>query len=721
MGLAGFCLTTFVADNQQRQSFESHYEGKDLIVTGKVASMVKHHDGSLSFLFDVAEASLVEEGRQIDWHGLIRLSAYRNRPDVKAGEYWQFQVRLKRSSGFMNPAGFDYERWLFSEGIDAKGYLRKSTKHQRLNEASWYSINAWRASILKNIDRLVDKEEHSAILSALMIADKSSVSKAQWQTLRDTGTSHLMAISGLHIGLVAGFGLVLVYAIWWCFPSLSLYVPVRHAGAVVGVMFALFYALLAGLSIPTQRALLMVVVALAFLVSRRYFSAGRILALAMVVVLLVNPLAVMSVGFFLSFSAVGIILWILSRNVGDERFGLLRLQGYLSLLMIPIGFVFFGEGSLISPIANLIAIPWVSLVVVPFSFLAVLLSYINETASILVFEFISLHLEGLFILLDLLANLPKASIGMQALPLILSVLLVIAACLILMPAGMGWRYSAVVAMIPLVLYQSPKPRDNGEFWLTVLDVGQGLAVVVQTRNKTLVYDTGDRPNESFDLGEMVVLPYLKQQSIQRLDALVISHDDRDHSGGADALFKAMPIDQLYSNREDALPSYPAEVCERGTSWVWDGVTFEFLHPSKTTSGNDNNHSCVLKVNNTQHSVLLTGDILKKAERELLKEQSAKLDADILLMPHHGSNSSSINAFISAVSPQWAIASAGYRSRFKHPHKKVLKRYQTHNVDILNTADDGAVQFHLSPKQAAREPIRYRLRNGGFWSRNDVLD
>ena len=721
MVLVGFCLTAFVAELQRQQSFKSTYEGKDLVVTGKVASMVEFHDSSLSFLYKVYDAKSVEGNKRLNWNGLIRLSAYRDLPDVKAGEEWQFQVRLKRSSGFMNLGGFDYEKWLFAEGIDAKGYLRKSTLHKRLSNAPWYSINAWRSSIHENILRLVDKETNSAIISALMIADKSDVSQQQWQTLRDTGTSHLMAISGLHIGLVAAFGLTLVYVIWWVFPTLSLLLPVRTAGAVIGVVFALFYALLAGFSIPTQRALLMVVVALAFLISRQYFSAGRILALAMIVVLIVNPLAVMSVGFFLSFSAVAIILWILSRHVGEQRFGLLRLQGYLSLLMIPIGFVFFGEGSLISPVANIIAIPWVSLVVVPFSFLAVLLSYVNDSLASLVFEFVSFHLDGLFTLLDYLSAIPKASIGKQALPLVLSVLLVALAFLLLMPAGVAWRYSAVIAMFPLVFYQSPKPSDPGEFWLSVLDVGQGLAVVIQAGDKTLVYDAGDRPNENFDLGAMVVLPYLKQQSITKIDALVVSHDDRDHSGGAAALFDALAIDQLYSNRVDALEKHSATVCQRGMFWTWEGVEFEFLHPAATTQGNDNNHSCVLRVSNQNHTALLTGDILKKAEKELIRAQGEKLDADILLMPHHGSNSSSTAAFIAAVSPEWAIASAGYRSRFKHPHTRVLKRYSDQGVGLLNTAEDGGIQFHLVQTNYDRVPIRYRLKNRRFWSRLSVKD
>lgn len=713
--VTGFCLTASVADYQRSHSFDTQYEGKDLLVKGSISSLVNRHKNSLSFDFKVDKAVYLEQNRVLDWQGLIKLSAYRNLPDVKAGEDWQFKVRLKRSSGFMNPGGFDYEKWLFAQGIDAKGYLKKSSAQQRITAAPWYSINAWRASIRDKVTRLVAKDEHSAILNALMIADKSTVTQQQWEVLRSTGTSHLMAISGLHIGLVAGFGLILAYSIWWCVPALSYHIPVKLAGSIAGVMLAVFYAMLAGFTIPTQRALLMVIVALLLMAGKRHYSPSRVLALALIAVIVIDPLAVMNVGFFLSFSAVAIILWILFRSVKQARFRLLKLQGFLSLLMIPLGFLFFGEGSLVSPLANLIAIPWVSLVVVPFSFLAVLLSYLNETLAAYLFSFLSLHLDGLFILLEVLAELPKATLAMHYLPMTLGGLLIVVACVFLLPSGMIWRYAAVLVLLPVLFYSTSKP-EKGDFWFTVLDVGQGLSVVIQTQSKTLVYDTGDRPTETFDLGNMVVLPYLKHQSLTHIDALVLSHDDRDHSGGAQALFDGLAVKQLYGNRSDILLGRTAEVCQRGLSWKWEGVSFEFLHPSVTTRGNDNNHSCVLKVSNKRHSVLLTGDIQKPAERQLLKEQKEALDVDIIVMPHHGSNSSSTKRFIKAVDPEWAVASAGYRSRYRHPDYRVIKRYQKQGVQLLGTATDGAIQFKLSADSKLRLPSKYRASMRKFWSR-----
>jgi len=719
MLIIGFCLTATVAGFQIQHAFPADYEGKDLLVRGNVVSLVERHEHRLSFLFDVDHAQLVKGNQEIHWAGRIRLSAYRTLPDVKAGESWQFQVRLKRSSGLMNPAGFDYEKWLFAQGIDAKGYLRKSAAHQRLMPAPWYSVNAWRASIRERITHFLVNPEHAAVVRALMIADKASVTTKQWEVFRDTGTSHLMAISGLHIALVAAGGMLLAWLVSVCFPWINHYLPRQLLGAVLGVSLATGYAMLAGLTVPTQRALLMVVVGLLLLVGRQHYTPSRILAMVLVIVLMVDPLAVLNVGFYLSFSAVAIIFWLLSRRVQARRFQVLSLQGFLSLLMLPLGFLFFGEGSLVSPIANLIAIPWVSLLVVPFSFLSVLLSYVSDRLASLVFTGLGWLLDLLMGFLQILSELPFATLDMAALPWGLSILALLGAVLILLPAGLVWRYLAVLVLFPLLFFSTPRPLEQSAFWLTVLDVGQGLAVVVQTRNKTLVYDAGDRPSERYDMGKQVVLPYLKQYAISSIDALVVSHDDRDHSGGARALAREVPIRQYYNNHESLLLQHQATVCEQSVSWVWDGVLFEFLHPNVRTRGDDNNHSCVLKVSNAQHAVLLTGDIQKSAERQLLREQAEKLRADIILMPHHGSNTSSTTEMIKAVKPTWAIASAGYRSRFKHPDHRVLSRYKKQQVNILNTATDGAIQFKLSPQKPLPEPTLYRLENARFWSRKSV--
>jgi len=718
----GFFMTASVANYQQVHSFKPAFEGKDLIVRGQINSLVKINDFSRSFLFDVRLASLVDSNESIAWSGLIRLSIYNQKVRVKAGQYWQFQVRLKRSSGFSNPGGFDYEKWLFAQRIEAKGYLRKSEQHKLLAEAPWYSINALRETIHGKIKAAVASVSNQALVSALILAEKGGVSKEQWRVLRATGTSHLMAISGLHIGLVASGGLLFVWMLWWCFPALNHYLPRRVAGTALGVVLAVSYAMLAGMTIPTQRALIMVVLGLFLLAGKQYFSNYRILALAIILVMIVDPLAVMNVGFYLSFSAVFVILWLLRRVMKMGRFSLLKLQCFLSLLMIPLSLLFFSEGSLVSPIANIIAIPWVSFVVVPLSMISVLLSFISESIAAYLFQFLSLHLDGLFAVLTFLAKAPAATFEAFHLPSLLLASLVAAGMILLLPVGLTWRYVACFALLPLLFFQIEKPQQQGSFWLTVLDVGQGLAVVVETKNHSMVYDTGDKASESFDLGEMVVVPYLKRQSIKQLDAVVISHDDRDHMGGLEAVSSAIKIKSIYGNRVDLLEAHANRLCERGDSWEWDGVKFEFIHPAAQWQGNDNNRSCVMKISSGNHEVLLTGDIQRKAERHLLKLHNSSspaeplLSSDIILMPHHGSNSSSQKRFIKAVNPKWAIASAGYRSRFKHPDRRVIKRYKKQDVKILNTADSGAIQFRIDRDQPINQPTQYRALNKGFWSR-----
>jgi competence protein ComEC len=724
--VVGFSMTAAVASYQQSQSLSPSLEGKDLLIRGSVDSLIKVNDINRSFIFKVADASLVEGEEATDFNGRIRLSVYDKSIPIKAGEEWQFQVRLKRSSGFKNPNSFDYEKWLFAQGIHAKGYLRKSTKHKLLTEPAWYSVNSLRETIHQKISETTGSSRSFALVSALILAEKSDLTAQDWEVFRTTGTSHLMAISGLHIGLVASSGLLLVWMIWWCFPSLNLVIPQRLAGGLLGVLLAVFYALLAGMTIPTQRALILVVIGLVLLVGRQYFSAYRILALTMVLVLIADPLAIMSAGFYLSFSAVLVILWLLGRVVKAERFSLIKLQCFLSFLMIPLSLFFFGEGSLISPIANLIAIPWVSFVVVPLSMLSVLTSFISEGLASYLFQFLSLHLDALYQLLTWLAKAPVASIEMFHLPMLLLATLIVAGVIILLPIGLAWRYAAAITIFPLLLFTVPKPLQEGRFWLTFLDVGQGLSVVVQTKNHSLVYDAGDRASESFDIGDLVVVPYLKSQSIKFLDALVISHDDRDHMGGAEAVLSGLKVKASYGNRLDMFGAQNNQLCESGMKWVWDDVEFEFIHPLKNWQGNDNNRSCVLRISTGEHSVLLTGDIQRKAEKHLLRvsndlsqensEQDDLLSADILLMPHHGSNTSSQKRFIKAVNPQWAIASAGYRSRFKHPAKRVVNRYQKMGVKVLNTADSGSIQFRLDPQQAIKAPSEHRRLSRGFWTR-----
>ena len=717
-------MAASVIGHQQKYSFPPALEGRDLIVQGTIDSLIKNNEISRSFLFKVTSARLANALEDIDWTGLIRLSIYNQTFAVNAGQVWQFQVRLKRSSGFINPGGFDYEKWLFAQGIEAKGYLRKSDQHKRLADAPWYSINALREIIQQKIKTALSSTPHQALVSALMLAEKGDVSKTQWQILRATGTSHLMAISGLHIGLVASAGLLLVWLLWWCFPALNLIISRRLAGSVLGVLFAVGYALLAGMSIPTQRALIMVILGLFLLSGKQYFSSYRVLALAMVLVLVANPLAVMNVGFYLSFSAVLVILWLLKRTVGKGKYALLRLQGFLSLLMIPLSLLFFDQGSLISPLANIIAIPWVSFIVVPLSMLSVLISFMSETLSALLFEFLSWHLDALFVVLAFLADAPAATIESFHLPTPLLVGLLFSALVLLLPMGLTWRYAACFSLLPLCFFEIERPLNNGSFWLTVLDVGQGLAVVVETKQHRLVYDTGDRASESFDLGERVVVPYLKRRSIEAIDAVVISHDDRDHVGGLEAVLSSRSVGALYSNRLALVTSRSNQLCESGKSWLWDGVRFEFLHPDAAWRASDNNRSCVLKISTPEHAVLLTGDIQRKAEKHLLaqhhrSQEKSLLTADIVIMPHHGSNTSSQRRFIEAVNPTWAIASAGYRSRFKHPTQKVVERYQSLGVKVLNTAQSGAIQFQLNQGQALQPPVEYRSISRGFWSRGKV--
>ena len=719
--LVGWSLTVSAATLHRQQALSEQHEGKDLIVQGQVRGLIRHHDYSRSFLFDIQKAQRADSNEPINFHGRVRLASYRSELNIKAGESWQFQIRLKRSNGLLNPVGFDYEKWLFAAGIHARGYLRKSDQHIRLSVPDWYSVDALREKIQSNISQTSLSNRNKALVSALLLAEKSGLSADNWETFRNTGTSHLMAISGLHIGLVASCGLLLAKLLWWVFPGLNLWVPNRVAGMMLGVMLACFYALLAGMTIPTQRALVMVALGMMLLLNRRNFSSYRILSIALLVVLMIDPLAVMNVGFYLSFLAVVLILYLLNRHVSSGRFKLLVLQLGLSLLMLPLGLLFFGEGSIVSPLANIVAIPWVSVLVVPLSMLSVLLSFISAEIAEHCFALLEYCLDLIYGGLEFLAQLNFASFSGFHLPEILIIGLVFVALIVILPVGMAWRSLVGLAVLPVLFFKMPGKIEDRGFQLTILDVGQGLSAVIQTKHHTLVYDTGDRANDSYDLGERVVSPYLKSQGVKQVDAVVISHDDRDHMGGLNAVLSAHSVKSLYGNRHYMVAVKSNQLCEAGKKWQWDGVFFEFLHPPTNWQGNNNNRSCVLKVSSGQYAVMLTGDIQKKAEHHLLSLQNnagtqSTLSANILLMPHHGSNTSSVQRFIKAVDPDWAIASAAYRSRFKHPTKKVVERYENLGIRVLNTADSGAIQFNIIPDLPIQAPKEFRKIRQRFWSR-----
>jgi len=792
--LFGFILSSVFAEKRLSLRLDNALVGQNIIIKGYVSSIPVTINQVQRFEFNIdshylhtetVDASLSAVSYQ-KFPKKIRLSWYYG-PVVKAGERWQFQVRLKPPHGFMNPGGFDYEAWLFQHGIDATGYVRKSTQNERLSPAS-SSILQIREQLGRVIDEAASKSHaHSAsqafaLLKALAIGDKSSITSQQWRVLSHTGTSHLMAISGLHIGLASLFAYFLVRRLVPVFIIKRL--PAQHLALFAGLLLAFLYALIAGFSIATQRAMIMLAVLTFMLLIRRNHRPADALGFALFLVLLIDPLAVMSAGFWFSFSAVAVIFISLmstrsemdatdiegQRNnadpgitgfnitalyghishIGQSFLRLLKqwlsLQLMISLFLMPLSLFMFQQVSLVSPLANLLLIPYVSFLVVPVVLLAIIFSFIFSPAAEMLFTLAAALLDFIWPLLSYLSDLPYA-LWVRGDVDILSLLAATVIMLLLYYArdvcsyfmskvsclsGVSkatenrmfgcFRLLLSLLLLSLIfqplLFGNHQGFNQAEYQLSVLDVGQGSAAVLLTKNHALVFDAGAKFSDRLNAGSGVVIPYLRTQNIRQLDHLIISHGDADHIGGAQAIIDEYPQVRVIGQDVEKLVAEHKQVCIAGMKWQWDGVDFEFLSPNPrqltiSASNARNNHSCVLKVSSIYGSILFTGDIEKKTEKQLLRNHRQQLAADVLLVPHHGSLSSSSQDFLDQVNPEISVISVGYKNRYRLPNKRVLARYEKLDRQLLQTSNSGAITITVLTETKFKIE-EYRHQVGKYW-------
>ena len=698
------------------------WEGRDLMVEGVVAGLPEQAGGRLRFEFDLERVEADPGSRRaVDAPLRVRLTWYRGAPQMRAGERWRLKVRLKGPRGFANPGGFDYEGWLFRRGIAATGYVRAGSA-ERISAGAW-SVARVRQNLAERIDAALGPAPLRPLVKALALGARDEMSRDQWRVLRATGTAHLMAISGLHVGLVSGlaFG---VFAFAWRLAGVGvLLVDARRVGASAAVIAALVYAALAGFSVPTQRAAVMVACLMLAVLTRRRVAPATVLGRALFAVLLLDPFAVSEPGFWLSFSAVAVILFgvagrlTLRPSVGERlwrRYG--RVQCLLGLALLPLGFWFFGEYPLGAPVANAAAVPWVAALVVPPILAGTLMAVLVPGVGELLLGFGHLALSGLWWGLEGLAHLGLMLPAGGAGPRWQMLAALAGALLLLAPRGVPGRWLGALWMAPL-LFASPERPPAGTLRLTVLDVGQGLSVVLRTRDHTLVYDTGPAFSERFDAGAAVVVPYLRQAGVRSVDALVLSHRHRDHVGGAASVLEAIPVRRIVTNASQwAGRSRP---CRSGDHWEWDGARFEMLHPPTGRKDTGNEGSCVLRITLGASAVLLTGDIGERSEHELMGRHD--LRSDLLLVPHHGSKTSSAPAFLDAVGPRLALLSAGYRNRFGLPDPGVMARYRSRGIAVLHTATEGGIEVDLHADGSFDAPRRYRKERRRYWHRRSAGD
>jgi competence protein ComEC len=724
--LAGFSYASWRAELRLADRLAEALEGQDVQLVGRIADLPQPFARGLRFQVEVIDApSGVPQKIALAWY--VRsaqgeasdagIEAAARIPALHAGERWRFTARLRQVHGSINPHGFDYEALMFERGIGATGYVRPAGRNERLaafDATPMAYVDHWRELIRARFERVLPDSAWRGVLVALVVGDQAAIPKDQWGLFRQTGVTHLMSISGLHVTLIAALLAFAVGGIWRRVPVLALRLPAQKAAVLAAVLAAAAYVLLAGCGVPAQRTLYMLAVAALGLWLGRGAGTSRVMSSALLIVLLIDPWAVLSAGFWLSFGAVGALL-LMSASLPTQGgrwqwlLSWLRAQWAVTVFSLPMLLALFGQFSLVSPLANAVAIPVVSFVITPLALLfAVLpLPSVAELAN---------WLLGLLMgFLRWNAAAPFAIWQQAAPPVWLAALCCVAASWSLLPRGVPARWVGLLAFVPLLVWSPLRPL-SGAAQVTVLDVGQGLAVHVRTATHDLLFDTGPQYSPETDAGERIVIPYLHAEGTPRLDMLIVSHNDSDHAGGADSILEEYPVTQWRGSLQAGNPLFAARVpyqsCLSGQAWVWDGVQFEFLHPVPEWVGRGNDGSCVLRVSTTAGTLLLTGDAEVAAENAMLARLPKRLRADVLVAPHHGSHSSSQETFIAAVGARSVVFTAGYRSRYHHPAPEVVTRYAQSGAALYRSDGDGAVRFEFAP--GGLQVSRARVKQARYW-------
>ncbi|MDH5301545.1 MAG: DNA internalization-related competence protein ComEC/Rec2 [Gammaproteobacteria bacterium] len=698
------------------QPFSSDWERQTLRITGAVASLPQVDEQGASFLFHVEQLQWHEH--VYSWQGKVRLrwrdDSRHERPVLRAGDRWQLSVRLQRPHGNANPGSFDAEAWMFAQGIKATGSVTAAEQARVLPEVDHrFALHRVRQAVFDRLQQTLPDSVSKGLLVALAMGDRSLMTAEHWRVLMATGTNHLMAISGLHIGLLAGLAFWLARWLWSRSAALCLRLPAPKAAAWAAMLAATLYALLAGFAVPTQRAWVMTMVVMWALCFFRPLAKSQVLCLALLAVLCWDPLAVLSAGFWLSFAAVTLIVYVLAHRWRGysrwQQWG--RIQWALGVALLPLTLLFFQQSSLLAPLANWVAVPWVSVLVVPALLIGCGVMFIWPWLATWIFALVSGAMDWLWLLLQWLASWPLAvwQHAIAAPWVLLAAMLGVA--LLLAPRGWPGRVLGLVFLLPLVAL-APNQLAEGEADFYLLDVGQGLAAVVRTQQHWLVFDAGARISDELDLGQSVVGPFLRTLAATRIDALLVSHGDNDHIGGVEFLRRQWPVKRLLTSVPQRLPG--SEPCHVGQHWQWDGVDFEMLHPHDgQLLRSENDQSCVLRVRSAGGSVLLAGDIELRAEQQLLERDADRLQADILVAPHHGSKTSSSAEFVAAVQPEYVLYAVGYHNRFGHPSPQVMARYRAQGSQALRSDVDGNIGFQLR-QTGIGEPQLYRQQYRRYW-------
>jgi competence protein ComEC len=694
-------------------------EGQALRLRGTVLSVPQGSRDRLKFRFAPGQLE-TDQGARLP--RLLELTWYDAPEQVAAADTLDLEVKLRRPRGFANPGGHDNEARMLRDGVGGSGYVRSG---QRVGPAqrAWFKhpVLLARARVAANIRATLGDRPSAGIVAGLSVGLQDAVSREQWLVLARSGTSHLMAISGLHIAMVAALVAWLGGRIQRSRQLRGASGARRDAAVVAGALAAFAYSLLAGWSVPTQRTMVMIACAAAAVLLRRRLGVADGLGLCVIGVLLLDPLAPLAPGFWLSFGAVAAILYGATGHVRTPGFlqSYLLVQAVVTLGLVPVLAGSFGAVSLVSVLVNLYAIPLYTLLIVPAVLVASAVAIAADDAGAVLLHWTGRLIELTWPLIAVPASWPLATWSVARLDVVAWIGLVIGTLAALSPLPRAGRAAGLAIVVTACLWRPP-PLADGAARVTILDVGQGLSVVVETRRYALVYDAGPSFRTGSDTGQLVVVPYLRARGIRTLDHLVVSHDDNDHKGGAGSVLALLPTHTLSVG-----PSLPADAfsdagamlemqtCQQGKGWTRDGVRFTWLHPGVGRYQRDNDSSCVLLVRAAEHSVLITGDIEAVAEQDLIAGGMI-VPVEVVVAPHHGSRSSSTAAFVEATRPRWVVYAVGYRNRWNFPVPRVVERWEQHGARGLLTSRSGAITFDLRPGEPLQPPAEWRLARPRPW-------
>jgi len=704
--LFGIALANVHAQWAMSQRLQNNTDAE---VIGQVEGLPLRDDESVRFEFHIAQS-----GNKALVGKKVRLSWFGDAPGLTAGSVWKLQIQLRPPRGLLNPGGFDFERRALEQNISATGFVKRNAGAAKLKAGE--GIDYWRENISRKIQDGVH-DDRARFVQALALGDTRQLSDDDWQILRSTGLTHLIAISGFHVGLVAGFGALCCYLVYFLFPRLGRIWPRIQAMAMSAMLLAFVYTALAGFALPTYRTFLMIAVVAMAKLSRRPVRISQSLALALIVILLFDPLAVLSAGFWLSFIGVAWLVWCLPANPGQtslnrrQQLKIFFQSQWISLIgLLPLSLWFFGQTSVLGPLTNIVGIPWISLVVVPLALLGLLFSFIHAGAAAFFWKLSASAMNLLWLGLEKISDWPQAMLWLPEPGFLALSLAMFGAFVLLMPRPIPGKWLAIVLFLPLVFPHIDTP-DNNEVDVSIIDVGQGLSVLVKTKNHSLLYDAGPAKIGGFDAGESVVVPALHAVGIRSLDRIIVSHGDNDHAGGLASVMKAYSETPVTASEGSLkIPSAP---CLRAQKWTWDGVNFEILHPPAFFPYLANESSCVLRIEAGGKVALLTGDIGKQIEYRLIKEQPEKIRADLLQVPHHGSETSSSPEFLDAVKPRLALIASGADNRFGHPRQSVVERYQEREIAVAASPQHGWMRIRLGKNGMEWRESR-RQNSARYW-------